>query len=150
MCPYRFLYLTAEVQPASRLCRPPRQSCLRHRTTHQFISVTPRVNIPVLLRFYTQSDCFCHFYCGLLFLFLWVVYGAPFLKMSYFFAKGWLLWIPSSWAWKRKEPVGEQADLCLWVCFGLVWLDFAQTMEPILLKVWFLLFQCRKGVSHDV
>lgn len=150
MCPSRFLYLTAEEQSAFQLCWPPRQSCLRHRTIHQFISETPWVNIPVLLRFYTQSDCFCHFYCGLLFLFLWVVYGAPFLKMSYFFAKAWLLWTPSSWGWKGKEPVGEQAEFYSWVCFGLVWFDFAQTLEPILLQVWFFLFQCHKGGSHNV
>lgn len=54
-------------------------------TTQDNISIdlpAPKVYIPVLLRFYIQSDCFCHFYCELLFLFPWIVYRALFLKIS--------------------------------------------------------------------
>lgn len=119
MCPYRFLYLTAEAQPAFQLCQPPQQSCLRHKTTHQFTSAAPRRNIPVLLRFYTQSDCFCHFYCGLLFLFLWVVYGALFLKMSYFLQKADSCeHHPPRDRKKRGLWESEKRSTCV---FGLVW-----------------------------
>ena len=130
MCPYRFLYLTAEVQSASQLCRPPQQSCLRHETTHQFISAAPWVNIPVLLRFYAQSDCFCHFYCELLFLFLWVVYGALFLEMSYFLQKADSCehHPPRS---RKNKGLWESKGSTSYVWFGLVCFGFTLAMELI-------------------